>query len=99
VARAEGFTVHPDKISVKRSGRRQEVTGIIVNERLGVDRRTLRRFRAFLFQLEKDGPEGKRWGAGVDPVESAVGFANYVFMVDPKRGAELRARALALRGK
>lgn len=97
VARAEGFTLHPDKISVRRRGRRQEVTGIIVNERLGIDRRTLRRFRAFLFQLEKDGPEGKRWGAGNDPVESAIGFANYVFMVDPERGRELRDRARALR--
>jgi len=99
VARAEGFTLHPDKISVKRRGRRQEVTGVIVNERLGVDRRTLRRFRAFLFQLEKDGPEGKQWGVGGNPIESAVGFANYVFMVDPRRGGELRERALALRAR
>lgn len=97
VARAEGFAVHPDKISVKRRGRRQEVTGVIVNERLGVDRRTLRRFRAFLFQLEKDGPVGKRWGNGGDPIASAIGFANYVFMVDPERGAELKVRAAALR--
>ncbi len=99
VALNEGFSVHPDKICVQRRGRRQEVTGIIVNERLGIDRRTLRRFRAFLFQLEKDGPEGKQWGGGANPIQSAIGFANYVFMVDPKRGAELRARALALRDK
>jgi RNA-directed DNA polymerase len=99
VAHSEGFAVHPDKVSVQRRGRRQEVTGIVVNERLSIDRRTLRRFRAFLFQLEKDGPEGKHWGQGGNPIESAIGFANYVFMVDPKRGAELRARALALRAK
>jgi hypothetical protein len=99
VALNEGFSVHPDKICVQRRGRRQEVTGIIVNERLGIDRRTLRRFRAFLFQLEKDGPEGKQWGGSANPIQSAIGFANYVFMVDPKRGAELRARALALRDK
>jgi len=99
VAQGEGFTVHPDKISVKRRSRRQEVTGVIVNDRLGVDRRTLRRFRAFLFQLEKDGPAGKRWSNGPNPIESALGFANYVFMIDPGRGADLRARALALRAK
>lgn len=99
VARTEGFTIHPDKISIKRQGRRQEVTGVIVNEQLGVDRRTLRRFRAFLFQLEKDGPEGKRWGSGGNPVESAIGFANYVFMIDPERGSDLKKRALALRRK
>lgn len=99
VAESEGFVVHPNKVSVKRRGRRQEVTGVIVNERLGVDRRTLRRFRAFLYQLEKDGPEGKRWGSAADPIAAAIGFANYVFMVDPKRGEELRARAVALRAK
>jgi hypothetical protein len=39
------------------------------------------------------------WGAGGDPIQSAIGFANYVSMVDPKRGAEFKKRALALRGK
>jgi retron-type reverse transcriptase len=97
VATGEGFTIHPDKISVRRRGRRQEVTGIVVNDQLGIDRRTLRRFRAFLFQLEKDGPEGKHWGAAADPIEAAIGFANYVFMVDPEHGAALRTRAIALR--
>jgi hypothetical protein len=99
VARAEGFTVHPDKVNVKRRGGRQEVTGVIVNERPGVDRRTLRRFRALLFQIEKDGPEGKRWGASPDVVQSAIGFANYVYMIDPKKGAALREQALRLRDR
>lgn len=99
VTNDEGFTIHPEKISVQRRGHRQEVTGIIVNDRMGVDRRTLRRFRAFLFQLEKDGPEGKQWGGGSHPIESAIGFSNFVFMVDPKRGTELKARAVALRTK
>jgi hypothetical protein len=96
VARDEGFAVHPDKVSVKRRGRRQEVTGLVVNQRLAVDRETLRRFRAVLFQVEKDGPEGKRWGASPDVIASLRGFANYVFMVDPERGRKLRERALAL---
>jgi RNA-directed DNA polymerase len=97
VARAEGFAVHPDKVSIARRGRRQEVTGIVVNERLGVDRRTLRRFRALLHQIEVDGPAGKHWGSGGgDVIKAAIGFANYVFMVDPAKGEKLRARALAL---
>jgi RNA-directed DNA polymerase len=97
VAKQEGFTLHPEKVSVKRRAQRQEVTGIVVNERLAIDRRTLRRFRALLFQIEKDGPEGKRWGNGENVVESAIGFANYVAMVDPAKGKELKTRALALR--
>ncbi|HMA97740.1 MAG TPA: reverse transcriptase domain-containing protein [Polyangiaceae bacterium] len=99
VVEGEGFVLHPDKISVKHRGRRQEVTGIVVNDRLSVDRRTMKRFRAFLYQLEKDGPAGKHWGKGTDPISSAVGFANYLFMVDPERALPLRQRALALRAK
>lgn len=97
VAREEGFAVHPDKISVKRRGRRQEVTGLVVNQRVAIDRDTLRRFRAVLYQVEKDGPEGKHWGAAADVIASLQGFASYVYMVDPVRGKPLRARALALK--
>jgi hypothetical protein len=97
VARAEGFVVHPEKISVKRRGRRQEVTGVVVNERPAIDRRTLRKFRALLFQIEKDGLKGKQWGNCSDVIQAALGFANYVHMIDPKKGAGLRDRVLKLR--
>src|SRR5262249_8757414 len=56
IAAAEGFAEHPQKTRVLRRGRRQEVTGVVVNQRLAVDRETLRRFRALLFQIDKDGP-------------------------------------------
>jgi retron-type reverse transcriptase len=92
VVEAEGFRVHPRKTRVLRRGRRQEVTGLVVNDRLGVPRVQLRKFRALLYQIEKDGPAGKTWGAGGDVLASARGFASYVAMVDPARGAALRAR-------
>ncbi|MCU0659393.1 MAG: reverse transcriptase family protein [Polyangiaceae bacterium] len=99
VIQAEGFRVHPKKTRVLRASRRQEVTGIVVNRQLSVDRATLRRFRAFLFQLEKDGPEGKRWGSSSDVLAAAVGYANFVAMVTPDKGRPLRARALALQAR
>ena len=90
---AEGFTVHPDKTRVVRRGRRQEVTGLVVNDGVGVERATLRRFRATLHQIEKDGPEGKTWGGDeVDVLASIAGFANFVYMVDAEKGAALKAR-------
>lgn len=95
----EGFVVHPDKVRVLRRGRRQEVTGLTVNTRPAVERRKLRAFRATLFQVEKDGPDGKRWGQSDDVLAALQGFANYVFMVDPERGAPLRERVEALRRK
>jgi len=96
-----GFVVHPDKTRVLRQSRRQEVTGIVVNERPAVPRETLRRFRATLFQIEKDGPAGKRWGRatgdnGVDLMAAIEGFANYVAMVDPAKGRPLKAQVAAL---
>lgn len=88
----EGFRVHPEKTRILRRGSQQEVTGLIVNDRVNVSRSVLRRFRATLYQIEKDGPEGKRWGDGADVLSSLAGFANFVAMVDPDRGAEFRRR-------
>jgi retron-type reverse transcriptase len=96
---AEGFAVHPDKIRIVRRGRRQEVTGIVVNEKPGVVRAELRRFRALLFQIEKDGPAGKTWGHGGDVLAAALGYASYVQMVDPIKGNGLRERVLALKAR
>ncbi len=92
----EGFSVHPKKTRVFRKPNRQEVTGIVVNEKATISRRTLRRFRAVLFQLEQDGPEGIKWGQSDDPIAAVEGFANYVAMVNPDKGILLQARAAAL---
>tara|TARA_B100001989_G_C24548689_1_gene472694 strand:- start:3018 stop:4427 length:1410 start_codon:yes stop_codon:yes gene_type:complete len=86
VLHQEGLKIHPNKTAVYRRGRRREVTGIVVNEKLSVSRKTLRRFRATLFQIEKDGPEGKTWGNGGDLFASIQGYANFVHMVDPEKG-------------
>jgi RNA-directed DNA polymerase len=99
VTAAEGFAIHPDKVRVVRKGRRQEVTGVVVNERPGVPRDELRKFRALLYQIDKDGPAGKKWGTGGDVLTSALGFAAYVAMVDRAKGEVLRAKVLALKAK
>ena len=92
---AEGFVPHEKKTRILRRGRRQEVTGVVVNEKPAIARDVLRKFRALLFQLEKDGPAGKQWGnrKGDAVLASAVGFASYVTMVDPERGRPLLAKA------
>jgi len=100
VVAAEGFAVHPDKIRVVRRGRRQEVTGVVVNERPGVPRDELRRFRALLHQIGKTGPGGKTWGpGGAEVFAAALGFASYVAMVDRAKGEALRKQVLALKAK
>ncbi len=93
----EGFQLHPDKTRVMHSGRQQEVTGIVVNnEQPSISRQQLRRFRALLFQIEKDGIKDKSWNGNPNVLSSAAGFANLVYMVNPEKGAELKQRVKLL---
>jgi retron-type reverse transcriptase len=92
----EGFTVHPAKTRVIRRSRRQDVTGVVVNSRPNVSRQELKRFRAALYQIEKDGPVGKRWGHSPDVIASIQGFANFVYMVNPDKGVELQRRVRSI---
>lgn len=87
----EGLTIHPDKTRVLRQSQQLEVTGIVVNQKLNVDRSTLKRFRATLYQIEKDGLAGKQWGQGTNLLESISGFAHYVAMVNPTKGGDFLA--------
>ena len=86
----EGFTINEQKTRILRKNRQQEVTGIVVNEKLSIAKKDLKRFRATLYQIEKDGPEGKRWGNSTDVIASIQGFANFVAMVNPEKGAEFQ---------
>lgn len=92
----EGFTLHPDKTRVMHSGRKQEVTGIVVNQKCSIDRKKLKQFRALLFQIERDGLRGKKWGSG--PLLPAIeGYANFVAMVKPDQGKRFQDQVKAIR--
>ncbi len=82
----EGFTVHPDKIRVMHQGARQEVTGIVVNEKPGIDRNKLRKFRALLHQLQTKDAAVLLPGAE-SPANVVIGYANFVRQVKPALGA------------
>ncbi len=94
----EGFNFHPDKFRIMRKGRRQEVTGLVVNEKLGINRQTLRNFKALLHQIEKTGIEGKNWqGKTTNLLNSIQGYADFVAMVVPAKGQALQERVKAIR--
>jgi RNA-directed DNA polymerase len=101
IVASEGLTVHPDKQQVMRRHRQQHVTGIVVNDKLSTDRDTLRRFRAVLHQAERHGPQGLQWNGNTDVIGALRGYANFIAMADPARGAPYlqRVRALADRHK
>ncbi len=99
IIKDEGFAEHTDKTRIMRRGARQEVTGIVVNDKVSLDRATIRRFRAALHKLEKDGPEAVEWNGSANVMESMTGFANYLAMVDKEKGRGYQKRITKLRRK
>jgi hypothetical protein len=89
IIREEGFDVNPAKTHIARKGRRQRVTGVTVNEQLGLSRQERRRLRAAIHQL------GKERAAGVakpEPLASLRGKLAYLAMLNPDQAAALRRR-------
>jgi len=92
IINSEGFRINKEKTRVFRRGRRQEVTGLTVNDGPAVPRKTLRNFRALLHQVELHGPKNKKWGGGKNLQSSMKGFANFVRMITPEKGEKLLSR-------
>jgi retron-type reverse transcriptase len=87
----ESLTVNEEKTRVQRPGRRQTVTGIVVNQRPNVPRRTTKRLRAILHRAQREGLAAQNREQR-DNFEGWVGgMISYVQMVNPGRGQKLRA--------
>ncbi len=79
IVRDEGLIINEDKTRIMRQGRRQEVTGLTVNDGLGVSRKERRKFRAYLHNARNTAAP-KSWRQG-SPAASALGYANFLTMV------------------
>lgn len=99
IVKYEGFDINDEKTRVLRKARRQEVTGVVVNSKLNVSRETLKRFRATLYQIEKDGLRGKHWGQSNDLIASLQGFANFVYMINPEKGSKFQEQVRQIKEK
>lgn len=93
----EGLRVHPEKIRVLRKAQRQEVTGIVINEKANLSRRDLRRLRAILHNCEKHGIESQSNGRP-DFLAYLKGMVAYVKMVNPEQGAVFMAQLQRITG-
>ena len=95
----EGLTINEDKTRIMRKGARQEVTGLTVNDGIGVSRQERRKFRAYLHQSQREGVS-KSWRRG-NPANSALGFAQFLTMVHGTTGGvgQLTAQAKSIFGK
>ncbi len=90
ICEQEGFLERPDKRRVLRPKHQQRVTGIVVNEAVHVPRLDRKRFRAILHNCAKHGVASQAKGRTDFPAYLA-GYAAYVHMVEPDRGARLIA--------
>jgi len=96
VTKDEGFVLHPEKLRIMRKGARQEVTGLVVNEQLGISRKNLRKFRALLHQIKLTGWKDKQWGTSPNIIYAVWGYANFVNMVKPEQGKKLLSEVQSL---
>lgn len=84
IVHGEGFRINGEKTTIARRGERQEVTGIIVNDRASVGREARRRLRAFVHRLETEGPPAVTWGGSRTPIAAAMSYAAHAAHVDPE---------------
>jgi len=82
----EGFTLHPDKLRIMHKGQQQEVTGVVVNDKISVNRKKVRQYRALLHQLSKKGIEGASWDGKTERLLArALGYGRFLAMIDRER--------------
>jgi hypothetical protein len=87
----EGFELQPRKTRVQRRSQRQQVTGVVVNERLSAGRREVRALRALLHNCVRHGPTSQNRGSHPRFREHLRGRIAHVAQVDPAKGAALLA--------
>lgn len=88
IIRQEGFRVNANKTAVRRQASRQTVTGVVVNQTLGLSRQERRKMRAQIHQLSQQ--------PSTDPKElqRLRGSLAYLHMLNPQQSESLAKRLL-----
>ncbi|MBK9258405.1 MAG: RNA-directed DNA polymerase [Polyangiaceae bacterium] len=89
IVQEEGFAINPKKGRLQHAGGRQEVTGIVVNDKLSMPREEVRRLRAILHQAKKTGLEAQNKEKRPHFESYLKGKIAYLNMVDPDRAMQL----------
>jgi hypothetical protein len=90
IALEEGFEVHTRKSRFMRRAVRQQLAGVVVNERPNVSRDEYDRLKAILTNCMRHGPASQNRANSVDFRGHLLGRIAYVAMLNPTRGAKLR---------
>lgn len=99
--RSYGFFLNPKKTSLIAAGQRQVVTGLVVNEKLGIPSHYLRTLRQEIYYCRRYGVSGHLAHLGLSGSEAQylahlLGKVNYVLQVTPERRDFQQARAWLL---
>ncbi len=88
IVRDEGFQVNRAKTRISRRSVRQVVTGVVVNDVVGLSRQERRRLRAAIHQLGRATDPARR-----EEIEARLrGKLAYLHMLNPAQAAKLMAR-------
>lgn len=90
IAAEEGFAVNVRKSRVLPCGRRQVVTGVVVNDKPNVPRVEFDRLKATLTNCVRHGPASQNRDSHADFRAHLLGRISHVAMLNPGRGAKLR---------
>ena len=87
----DGFALNFRKTRVMTAGDRQQITGLVVNSKLGVPRTDVERLRATLHNCVRFGPATQNRDGHPDFAAHLRGRVAWVASIDAHKGARLRA--------
>ena len=96
IAEHERFAVNAKKSRVQRRNTAQQVTGLVVNDCVGVRRKEVRRVRAILHRARRDGLDRQNRDGRLNFRAWLRGKIAYIRMVRPEVGARLQTEFEAL---
>jgi RNA-directed DNA polymerase len=91
IALEEGFAVNHRKTRVMRRGQRQQLCGVVVNQRASPPRAEIDNLRALLFNAARSGPESQNRSAHPRFRAHLEGRIAWVASINPGRARKLRA--------
>ncbi len=91
IIESEGLRVQPAKTRIRRSFQRQQVTGIVVNQRMGTGRREYDQLRALLHNCARLGPDSQNRLQHSDFRSHLLGRIGWVQQLDRGRAERLMA--------
>lgn len=87
----EGFAIHHRKTRIMRPSVRQQLTGLVVNERLNIRRADYDELKAILTNCVRHGPVSQNRAGHPDFRAHLLGCIAFVAQIHPARGEKLRA--------